>query len=201
MNRFFADNRILLSRIISTLLILFIVFNHPKTYGSFAYSILFILGNVFVMFGILGRIFASIFMSDNRNVSLVSTGLYSITRNPLYFFSFLGTIGIGLAYGSIIVLIALIALYLTYYHFVISFEEENLSKRLGEPYIAYLKSGTPRLFPKFSLWKSEEYLKVNYKVVLQTIVDAFWFFFVILAIQLLLKLQSLNIIPTLFNVW
>ena len=200
MNQFFADYRIAISRVFSIIILLLVLLSKPQYYGSLLYYVMFVLGNILVVIGILGRIFASIFMSDNRNVNLVSTGLYSITRNPLYLFSFIGTVGIGMVYGSITIMFVLIIAYLIYYRFVISYEEQNLSKRLGASYIAYINSEVPRFFPKISLWKSEEYLNVNYKVVLQTMVDAFWFFFVILILSVWLKLQDLSWVPSLFTI-
>ncbi|MDR0484440.1 MAG: isoprenylcysteine carboxylmethyltransferase family protein [Alphaproteobacteria bacterium] len=193
---FFAKYRLIISRIAGIILALFMLFSQPVLqYGSF-YNPMLILGLFLVLVCILGRTFASIFMSDKRGRSVVSEGIYSISRNPLYFFSFLGIIGIGLIYSSLLVLVLLIVFFSFYYYQVISYEEKFLSKKFGKEYTDYLNSGTPRFFPKLKLWKSEEYIEVNYKVVLKTMIDASLFFFAAIVILALLWLQNGNIIPT-----
>ena len=200
MKFFFAKHRIFLSRLFSLILLSVLLVSKPQMYGTLFYNILFIIGLWLVLIGILGRIFASFFMSDNRNVSVVSKGLYSITRNPLYLFSFIGMVGVALCYGSIIVLGILIISYAIYYSQVIAFEEKSLSQKIGSSYINYLNSGVPRFFPDFKRWDSDLYLRVNYKVVLKTTIEASYFFLVVLFLIIMLKLQELDIIPYFFTI-
>ena len=198
MFRFLARYRIAISRVFAIIFTFVILFCHPYFYGSLLNYALLVLGLLLILIGILGRVFSSLFMSDNRHKNVVSTGIYSIVRNPLYLFSFIGTIGITLVFGSLILTIVVILFYLLYYYIVITFEENSLSEKFGLEYINYLHSGIPRFFPKFSLWKSDTHINVSYKVVLQTILDATWFFVIAIAIAIIVKLQQNAIIPVYF---
>jgi protein-S-isoprenylcysteine O-methyltransferase Ste14 len=72
-------------------------------------------------------------------VSLVTDGIYALTRNPMYFALILMLAGIGIALGSdwIVVLSVPAALLL---HFgVIRREEPYLEQKFGESYRAYMR--------------------------------------------------------------
>jgi protein-S-isoprenylcysteine O-methyltransferase Ste14 len=200
MLNFLGKYRIALSRLFTLAISFVMIFIQPLFYGSFFYEILFFLGLIFILIGIIGRVFSSIYMSDNRHKVIVSSGVYAITRNPLYLFSFIGTVGICLIYGSLIVLALIIFAYLSYYKVIIQYEETRLSEKFGKDYIDYLNSGTPRFFPNFKLWNSPQYLTVNYGVVLKTMIDSSVFLFVALVIRVLLSLQQSSVIPTLFSI-
>ena len=45
---------------------------------------------------ILGRTWSSLYIGGRKNSVLVQYGPYSLMRNPLYTFSFIGALGIGL---------------------------------------------------------------------------------------------------------
>ena len=198
MFKFLARYRIAISRVFALVFTFVILFCHPYFYNSLFNGVILVLGLLLILIGMLGRIFSSLFMSDNRHKNIVSMGIYSITRNPLYLFSFIGTIGLTFVFGSFVLAGVVIVFYLLYYYIIITFEENSLSEKFGLEYINYLQSGTPRFFPKFSLWKSDTHLNVSYKVVLQTILDASWFFVIAIAIVVILKLQQIGMIPVYF---
>src|SRR5699024_5278208 len=134
-------------------------------------AILELLGFFLVISGVLGRVFAGIFMGNNRDQKIVCTGIYSTTRNPLYFFSFIGTLGIILIYGSLIFFTIFIIFFSLYYYKVIRSEETYLTNKFKDDYINYKKI-TPRFFPNFKLFHvEEEYITTSYKSVLKNILD------------------------------
>ncbi|MDR2008050.1 MAG: isoprenylcysteine carboxylmethyltransferase family protein [Alphaproteobacteria bacterium] len=202
---FFAKYRLIISRIAGVFLALFVIFSQPIIQQGerydFLYNSMLVVGLCLVLICILGRTFASLFMSDKRGQAIVSEGIYSITRNPLYFFSFLGILGIGLIYSSLIILALLIVFFSFYYYNVISNEEAFLSKKFGQEYTDYLNSGVPRFFPKMKLWESQDYVEASYKVVLKTIVDASSFFFIAIIVIVMLNLQEMGVIPTFLRIW
>src|SRR5262245_38815866 len=82
----------------------------------------------------LGRIWASAYLSGRKSKELCTTGPFSISRNPLYFLSFIAALGLALLSESIVLLIAVAVIFLVYYHFVISDEEQRLRENFGQPF-------------------------------------------------------------------
>lgn len=120
--------------------------HHPYRPGGLAHLLLAGAGMLFLLASAGGRIWAGAYMVGRKNRSLVSDGPYSLTANPLYFFSLLGFIGAGLSFGSCS-LAALFALCFFGAHWpTIAAEERRLAKLFGERYRAY-RAGVPRFLP------------------------------------------------------
>lgn len=68
---------------------------------------------------------------------LVRGGPYRYSRNPLYVGNLLLFLGVGLFSGRAWVAALMPALLALHYHFVVMWEEDNLARRLGSPYLAY----------------------------------------------------------------
>lgn len=110
-------------------------------------------GVLCLFIGIIGRIYATIFIGGMKNEGIngkfIDYGAYSLCRNPLYFFSFIAFLGL-LALKGQITLIALGAVFfLITYHYTILGEERFLSEKFGDTYKAFLAK-TARFFPRFS---------------------------------------------------
>jgi len=93
-----------------------------------------------------GRAWASIYLAGRKNDVLVTSGPYSLTRNPLYFFSFLGFIGVGLAMGSLVLAAAFASVFLLSHWPTILAEERFLEDQFGQDYVEY-RAAAPRFFP------------------------------------------------------
>lgn len=133
------------------------------------------IGYLAIVAGVVGRIWASIYVAGRKNDEVVALGPYSVVRNPLYVFSFLGVAGLGLATGMASVALLLTLLFAVYYPFVIRGEERFLESRFGDTYRAY-KARVPRWFPKMSLWESPRELPIRLDLVWKTTRDAAWWF-------------------------
>ena len=72
---------------------------------------------------------------ENRT-RLVTSGLFSVSRNPIYFFMLIGLIGIFLIIPGAITFGVLFAAYLML-HITIRMEESFLRKQHGDDYISY----------------------------------------------------------------
>lgn len=71
-------------------------------------------------------------------VPLVSSGPYRFCRNPLYVGNIVAWTGVGLLAGrGWLAAVAALAMSV-HYTLVVRWEEENLARKLGEPYVAYL---------------------------------------------------------------
>jgi protein-S-isoprenylcysteine O-methyltransferase Ste14 len=58
-------------------------------------------GQCLIMAAVLGRLWATLYIGGRKNACLITKGPYSLSRNPLYFFSILGAVGAGLVFGSL----------------------------------------------------------------------------------------------------
>jgi protein-S-isoprenylcysteine O-methyltransferase Ste14 len=74
---------------------------------------------------------------------LLTDGPYQFTRNPMYVAAVAIWLGWTLFYGSVAVLIGLVAVWLFAAFLAVPFEERNLVARFGESYLRY-KERVPR---------------------------------------------------------
>jgi len=103
--------------------------------------------------GLLFRIWASGYIYKNDR--LATAGPYSVTRNPLYFGSFLAGAGILAAGAAWILLGIYLVTFPAVYLCLILTEEEHLEKIFGGEYRAY-KERVPRLLPAFRKYTRPE---------------------------------------------
>lgn len=152
-----------------------------------------------VIIASFGRVWSSVYIAGRKTGTLVESGPYSTTRNPLYLFSLIGAVGLGLASGSQLILALLTLSFALYYPFVILGEEDNLRKIHGPAFEAYAKR-VPRFLPKISLYCEPETFSVNTKQLKAAILDASYFLWIYGALELLEGLHNASILPTLFRI-
>jgi len=83
-----------------------------------------------------------------RADSLNTTGMYSLTRNPLYLGNFLNGLGFSLFCGVWWVSALYVTAFWLYYERIIFREEEYLRSKFGETFLNW-SSRTPAFFPAF----------------------------------------------------
>jgi protein-S-isoprenylcysteine O-methyltransferase Ste14 len=145
-----------------------------------------------------GRAWASLYISGYKLDSLIESGPYSVTRNPLYLFSLIGVIGMGLGSESFLVLALLVVLFGFYYPSIIIQEEKVLEERHGASFTAYA-GRVPKFFPKMSLYSEPDTYLVNTKKYRKSLVDATYFIWIYGALLLIEKMHESGILPTLIN--
>src|SRR5262249_35563945 len=101
---------------------------------------------------VLGRVWTSAYISGKKTQELVDDGPYSLTRNPLYFFSFLAYLGAGLAFEKLTVALAFVVVFGVSHWPTILAEESKLRNRFGDAYDDYANS-VPRFWPRFRRMK------------------------------------------------
>ncbi len=166
----------------------------------FVSGILFLLGAVLVGVASLGRLWCSVYIAGYKTDRLVTQGPYSMCRNPLYFYSFLGAIGIGFATESFMIPLLIIIGFFAYYPFVIKSEETELAKLHKDEFEVYFKQ-VPRFFPKISnLTEPEEYV-VKPVIFKKHMISALWFIWFLGILEVIEELHRMEILPTVFNLY
>lgn len=102
--------------------------------------------------GAFGRIWCSLYIAGYKNNVLVIEGPYSMCRNPLYFFSFIGGIGVACATETFTVPLLTALAFGIYYPSVIRKEQERLISLFGDAYRNYCRS-VPSFIPSLSRLK------------------------------------------------
>ena len=155
------------------LVVVFAVLSQPTLY-------FFIVGCLFVLDGLLIRLYASGFVYKNKELS--TSGPYAYVRHPLYTGNILILIGISFAAGSISALVISIIFFWFYYPAAIEYEDRKLKSLFPDSWDSWSQQ-TPALMPKFKFnrlnlaeWSWEKSLKKNYEPVIFAFV-LFWLIF------------------------
>ena len=156
------------------------------------------LGVVLIFLGIIGRLWATLYIGGRKSAEVVSGGPYSITRNPLYVFSSVAACGVGAQIGSITATIGFGVICAAAFHIVILREEKFLKEALGAPYLAYM-ARVPRFFPKLSLYDEGDTGSFKPRVLLITLMDGLVFLVALPAFELVDTAQQAGILPVLFR--
>lgn len=174
MSDFVAKHRIWISRLLGTGLFAVLLLNQSANAGTLLEPLLFALGLVLVGAGVGGRLWCALYISGNKNRSLVTTGPYSMTRNPLYFFSFLGFVGIGFTTKTFTIPALAAAMFALIYPGVIANEEKVLTKSFGAVFTDYCAK-VPRFFPRLALFQEPTTYSVDPRRFREAIIDVLWF--------------------------
>ena len=136
-------------------------------------------GYVLVVVAAFGRIWSTLYISGYKEDRVVIEGPYAIIRNPLYVFSFLGAMGMGLVTNNLLILATLLSTFILYYRLVVLAEEKNLQEKLGKAYLEYT-SRVPRFIPRtFRLVEPDTY-PVRPRHVRRSLQQIMWFFWILL---------------------
>ncbi|MEZ0223216.1 MAG: isoprenylcysteine carboxylmethyltransferase family protein [Alphaproteobacteria bacterium] len=159
-----------------------------------------LVGYILVITCAIGRIYASAFIGGKKSEQLITWGPYSLCRNPLYFFSLVGAIGIGLLSGSLVASAVICAGFIAIYNSLIRREEDFLLSKFGQRYSDYT-SKTPRLWPSFQNYNCPDELVFQPKYLTKAVADAVWWFvpFPLFEIADYLKEQAL--MTPFINLW
>ncbi len=127
-----------------------------------------------IVVAIVGRAWCSLYIGGRKKAEIVATGPYSISRNPLYVFSYAAAFGVGAQTGSVTMAVIFVLIAVVVFQFTIAKEEAWLTDAFGQPYRDYM-ARTPRCGPDFSKWRDEGELVVRPQFFLTTIRDGLVF--------------------------
>lgn len=141
-------------------------------------------GLVAMILSIVGRAWCSLYIGGRKKAEIVDRGPYSITRNPLYVFSYVGAFGIGAQSGSVTIGLGFVLAAMAIFYLTVRREEAFLEREFGAVYTAY-KARTPRFWPRLSLWRDEDQLTVRPALFVTTIRDGLVFLLAIPVFELI----------------
>lgn len=156
------------------------------------------IGIVAIVICILGRTWCSLYIGGRKIVQFVTDGPYSVSRNPLYFFSILGAAGAGAQLGSLVSAVLFGTLAWLVFHVVVLKEETVLAERYGVAYASY-RATVPRFLPNPRLWRDAPTLTVMPAKVLGTFADAMLFLLAVPIAESFELLQNLGLLPVLLR--
>lgn len=128
------------------------------------------LGLFLIAVAIVGRAWCSLYIGGRKAEELVTIGPYSLCRNPLYLFSFIGAFGVGLQSGSLSLGLVFLAATMVIFLPLIAREETYLAHAMPRTFPAY-RARTPRLLPLPALWRSPSEIMVRPDLFVRTVLD------------------------------
>jgi protein-S-isoprenylcysteine O-methyltransferase Ste14 len=194
--------RIRISQIFAVLIVVLICVSRSawEDKAALVTTVLFLLGVALVGIASLGRLWCSVYIAGYKKVRLVTQGPYSMCRNPLYFFSLIGGLGIGFVSESFLIPLLILIAFTTYYPFVIKTEEAELAKLHKDEFEMYFQK-IPRFFPKISyLTEPEEYI-IKPVLLKKHMFSALWFIWLIGILETIEGLHQLGVLPTIFKIY
>lgn len=198
----YEKNRILLTRIAAALF-LFLFFtggSYWETKSEFLAALLFFTGAILVAIASLGRMWCSLYIAGYKDDRLVKTGPYSLCRNPLYFFSMIGAVGVGCATETLTFPILLLVIFASYYGFVIRSEEARLREQFGVEFEEYVKT-VPSFFPRLTTFVEPESYMVKPIVFRNHMFSALWFIWAIGILEVFEAIKEIGILAPLWRLY
>ncbi len=194
--------RIHLSQIFCVILFLLIALTDSawETKSLLMGKFLFLGGVTLVGIASMGRLWCSLYIAGYKTNNLVTDGPYSVSRNPLYVFSLLGAMGIGLISETLLIPALILIAFAIYYPSVIRSEEGGMKEFHGEAFESYC-ARVPSFFPKMSLLREPESYLTKPKVFKQHIFSALWFIWFIGIMEFIKGLHAIHVLPTLFSIY
>lgn len=156
------------------------------------------IGSMLVITATLGRIWCALYIAGRKNEELCQEGPYSLSRNPLYCFSFLGVVGIALAMRLLPVALLIGGIFWMYHIPVIRAEEERLQLLFGEQYTQY-RARVPRLWPNLSGYSSHLTTPVDRHRIERALSEVVWFLAALVIVDLVEHLRTDVGLPALIS--
>ncbi len=198
----FEKFRAFISRVFAVILIVLICFSGSlwDEKVPFVSTLLFFCGIILVGIASLGRLWCSIYIGGYKTSKLITQGPYSMCRNPLYFFSLLGALGLGLVTGTLFIPLLIFVAFGLYYPFVIKSEENQLMNLHKSEFEVYVKK-VPRFFPKMSILQEPDEYLIKPLVFKEHMLSAIWFIWFSGIIVFIKGLHDINFIPKIFKIY
>ncbi len=169
------------------------------TVGGLMSGTFLLIGIALALVGCLGRVWCSLFIDGFKTKQLVTCGPYSVCRNPLYFFSAVGAVGVAFGSATLTAPIFVAICFALYYPSIIKAEERRLTEIHGKSFERYCAE-VPAFFPRFKRATTPETYQIQTRLVFHSMTEATWFVWLTMLVHLLYQVhQRTSYLPTLFN--
>lgn len=198
---FDQHKRLIVVQVAAVVAIVLLFFSKPfLSEGSSGHELVETAGFGFVLVCFLGRLWSILYVGGKKNDELIVSGPFSMTRNPLYFFSTIGAVGIGLMFGSALAAAILGLASFLVFRFTANREAEFLFGKFGAVYTAYA-GRTPRFWPNPMLYRDQDQLVFSTSALKSTFRDGLYFLALFPLIETVEYFRAAGVLPTLFTVY
>ncbi|MFM7134583.1 MAG: methyltransferase family protein [Planctomycetota bacterium] len=157
-------------------------------------------GDVLLIAGCIGRIWCAVHIDGRKNLELVDVGPFSISRNPLYCFTFIELVGAGLAFESLVITALFLTVFFATHWPTILKEERFLAGAFGDAYAAYLKR-VPRFVPNPWIYRGTPELTLGTAAFTRAMMEAALIPLVYLVAQGVERAHEANLLPQLARIY
>ena len=198
---FDQHKRLIVVQAAAVFAVILLLFSRPAlAEGSNGHEVVETIGFAMVLICFLGRLWSILFVGGRKNDELIVSGPFSMTRNPLYFFSTVGAVGIGLMFGSALAAAMLGLASYAVFRFTAGKEAEYLAGKFGAVYTAYAER-TPRFWPNPLLYRDEDQWLFSTRALKSTFRDGLYFLALFPVIEAVEYFRVSGALPTLFTVY
>ncbi|MDG4885366.1 isoprenylcysteine carboxylmethyltransferase family protein [Mesorhizobium sp. WSM4884] len=198
---FDQHKRLIVVQVAAVVAIVLLLFSKPfLSEGSSGHELVETAGFGFVLVCFLGRLWSILYVGGKKNDELIVSGPFSMTRNPLYFFSTIGAVGIGLMFGSALAAAILGLASFIVFRFTANREAEFLFGKFGAVYTAYA-GRTPGFWPNPMLYRDQDQLVFSTSALKSTFRDGLYFLALFPLIETVEYFRAAGVLPTLFTVY
>lgn len=156
-------------------------------------------GVLLIVFGVLWRFWAILYIGGRKNRTVVSDGPYSLCRHPLYLGSSISTLGFGLLTQSLILTVAIAGMTFAILMFTARREERFLRLAFGKAYDDYA-ARVPLLIPRPSLFYSPDEVTFVARDLRVNLQDAVVFLSLFPLMEILEYVKLFDILPRI-TIW
>jgi protein-S-isoprenylcysteine O-methyltransferase Ste14 len=169
---FFQKKRLIAVWMGAITFVLLTIFSRPQLAETKFVNVVFEqVGLLLILAGIFGRLWSILYVGGRKNKQLVTTGPYSMTRNPLYFSSMLSIAGVCMLFGSVFIMLLFPVIMFCVFIYTAKREAGYLQHLFGSQYDNYARN-TPLFWPKFSRIQNDREVIISTSTLVSTFRDA-----------------------------
>ena len=147
---------------------------------------------------VAGRAWSGSYIDGFKTKVLQTEGPYSLCRNPLYLFSFVGGLGVMCSTQTLVYPTLFTCAFLLYYRIVILAEERRLSAVHGTCFDDY-RSRVPRFWPRFGEYSEPKSYLICAAEFRRELGDTIWFIVTGGLVEFITRMHGTGYLPTLIH--